>query len=170
MEVIKRSPILTSDDIKKKIERISYEILENNSEEGEIILAGIRQKGFVFAQRLEAMLRSMSDLTVILTDIQLQKRRPTSSEILMGIDSSAVNNKVVIVCDDVANTGQTLLYAMKPFLDFSPKKIQVAVLVDRRHKVYPVSADYVGLSLSTNMLEHITVEIGMGIEEGVYLS
>ena len=170
MEVIKRSPILTSDDIKKKIERISYEILENNSEEGEIILAGIRQKGFVFAQRLEAMLRSMSDLTVILTDIQLQKRRPTSSEILMGIDSSAVNNKVVVVCDDVANTGQTLLYAMKPFLDFSPKKIQVAVLVDRRHKVYPVSADYVGLSLSTNMQEHITVEIGMGIEEGVYLS
>jgi pyrimidine operon attenuation protein/uracil phosphoribosyltransferase len=170
MEVIKRSPILTSDDIKKKIERISYEILENNSEEGEIILAGIRQKGFVFAQRLEAMLRSMSDLTVILTDIQLQKRRPTSSEILMGIDSSAVNNKVVIVCDDVANTGQTLLYAMKPFLDFSPKKIQVAVLVDRRHKVYPISADYVGLSLSTNMQEHITVEIGMGIEEGIYLS
>ncbi|HYV91254.1 MAG TPA: phosphoribosyltransferase family protein [Chitinophagales bacterium] len=170
MEVINRTAILNADDIKKKIERISYEILENNSEEGEIILAGVRQKGFVFAQRLEAQLHKMSDLTVILTDIQLQKRRPTSSEILMGIDSSSVNNKVVIVCDDVANTGQTLLYAMKPFLDFSPKKIQVAVLVDRRHKSYPVSADYVGLSLSTNMQEHITVEIGMGIEEAVYLS
>jgi pyrimidine operon attenuation protein/uracil phosphoribosyltransferase len=88
----------------------------------------------------------------------------------MGIDSSTVNNKVVIVCDDVANTGRTLLYAMKPFLDFFPKKIQVAVLVDRKHKTYPVSADYVGLSLSTNMQELITVEIGSGIEDAVYLS
>ncbi|MEO5673622.1 MAG: phosphoribosyltransferase family protein [Chitinophagales bacterium] len=170
MAVITRITLLTSDDIKKKIGRICYQILENNSEEVEIILAGIRQKGFVFAQRLESQLRGMSNLSVVLTDVQLQKRRPASSEILMGIDSSSVNNKVVIVCDDVANTGQTLLYAMKPFLDFSPKKIQVAVLVDRLHKLYPVSADYVGLSLSTNLQEHITVEIGMGIEEGVYLS
>lgn len=170
MAVITRTTLLTSDDIKKKIGRICYQILENNSEEVEIILAGIRQKGFVFAQRLESQLRGMSNLSVVLTDVQLQKRRPASSEILMGIDSSSVNNKVVIVCDDVANTGQTLLYAMKPFLDFSPKKIQVAVLVDRLHKLYPVSADYVGLSLSTNLQEHITVEIGMGIEEGVYLS
>jgi len=88
----------------------------------------------------------------------------------MGLDSSLVNNRVVIVCDDVANTGQTLLYAMKPFLDFAPKKIQIAVLIDRKHKAYPISADYVGLSLSTTMAEHITVEMGKGIEEAVYLS
>jgi len=170
MDEIRRSLILSADDIAKKIERISYEILENNDEEQEIILAGIRQKGFVFAQRLESKLRTIGPVSVILTDIQLQKHRPTGSEILMGIDSSTVNNKVVIVCDDVANTGRTLLYAMKPFLDFFPKKIQVAVLVDRKHKTYPVSADYVGLSLSTTMQELITVEIGSGIEDAVYLS
>jgi len=170
MEAIKRSIILSADDLKRKIERIAYEIAEDNYEEKEIILAGVRQKGFVFAQRLEKFLQKISSVSIILTDIQIKKHKPTESEILMGIDSSAVNNKVVIVCDDVANTGQTLLYAMKPFLDFAPKKIQVAVLVDRRHKLYPVSADYVGLSLSTNMQEHITVEIGMGIEEAVYLS
>jgi pyrimidine operon attenuation protein/uracil phosphoribosyltransferase len=170
MEQIRRSLILDADDINKKIERISYEILEQNDEEQDIILAGIRTKGFVFAQRLEAKIRSIGHLSVILTDIQLQKRQPTVSEILMGIDPSTSNNKVVIVCDDVANTGKTLLYAMKPFLDFSPKKIQVAVLVDRKHKEYPVSADYVGLSLSTMMQEHITVEIGSGIEEAIYLS
>ena len=170
MEEIKRSLILDADDINKKIERISYEILEYNDDEQEIILAGIRQKGFVFAQRLEAKLQKIGHLSVILTDIQLQKHRPAGSEILMGIDPSTVNNKVVIVCDDVANTGKTLLYAMKPFLDFSPKKIQVAVLVDRKHKVYPVSADYVGLSVSTMMQELITVVIGTGIDEAVYLS
>ncbi|MBX7142203.1 MAG: phosphoribosyltransferase [Chitinophagales bacterium] len=170
MEIITRHAVLSAADIQRKIERISYEIAENNYEEAEIILAGIRQKGFVFAQRLEKFLKSISSATIILTDIQLQKHKPTASEILMGIDPSYVNNKVVIVCDDVANTGQTLLYAMKPFLDFAPKKIEVAVLVDRKHKQYPVSSDYVGLSLSTNLDEHITVEIGMGIEEAVYLS
>ena len=170
MDEIKRSLILSADDIKKKIERISYEIVENNEEEHEIILAGIRQKGFVFAQRLEQKLRQIGHLSVILTDIQLQKHRPSRAEILMGIDPSSVNNKVVIVCDDVADTGNTLLYAMKPILDFAPKKIQVAVLVDRKHKAYPVSADYVGLSLSTMMQEVIVVEIGSGIEEAVYLS
>ncbi len=170
MEAIKRSLILDQDDINRKIERISYEILEQNDGEQEIILAGIRQKGFVFAQRLESCLRQAGNFSIILTDLQLQKHNPVISEILMGIDPSSVNNKVVIVCDDVANTGKTLLYAMKPFLDFAPKRIQIAVLIDRQHKVYPVSPDFVGLSLSTNMQEHITVEIGTGMEEGVYLS
>ncbi|MBA3647954.1 MAG: phosphoribosyltransferase [Chitinophagales bacterium] len=165
-----RSLILTADDIDKKTERIGYEILENNDDEHEIILAGIRQKGFVFAQKLESKLRMFSKISIILTDIQLEKHRPSGSQILMGIDPSTANNKVVIVCDDVANTGKTLLYAMKPFLDFAPKKIQVAVLIDRKHKVYPVCADYVGLCLSTNMQEHITVEIGSGLTEAVYLS
>jgi pyrimidine operon attenuation protein/uracil phosphoribosyltransferase len=170
MDAIKRSLILDQDDINRKIERISYEILEQNDGEQEIILAGIRQKGFVFAQRLESYLRQTANFSVILTDLQLQKHNPVVSEILMGIDPSSVNNKVVIVCDDVANTGKTLLYAMKPFLDFAPKRIQIAVLIDRQHKIYPVSPDFVGLSLSTNMQEHITVEIGTGMEEAVYLS
>lgn len=170
MDAIKRSLILDQDDINRKIERISYEILEQNDGEQEIILAGIRQKGFVFAQRLESYLRQTANFSIILTDLQLQKHNPIVSEILMGIDPSSVNNKVVIVCDDVANTGKTLLYAMKPFLDFAPKRIQIAVLIDRQHKIYPVSPDFVGLSLSTNMQEHITVEIGTGMEEAVYLS
>jgi pyrimidine operon attenuation protein/uracil phosphoribosyltransferase len=170
MEALKRTVILSAEDIRRKIERIGYEIAEQNYDEQEIILIGIRQKGFVLAQRLEKFLNKISSLSVILTDVQIKKHRPTEAEILMGIDSSSVNNKVVIVCDDVANSGQTLLYAMKPLLDFAPKKIQVAVLVDRRHKLYPVSADFVGLSLSTGMQEHITVEMGMGIEEAVYLS
>src|SRR5438874_9152973 len=112
MEEIKRSLVLTADDINKKIERISYEILENNDDVNEIILTGIRQKGFLFAQQLEAKLLKFGQLSVILTDIQLQKHQPAGAEILMGIDPSSVNNKVVIVCDDVANTGKTLLYAM----------------------------------------------------------
>ncbi|MCS6991469.1 MAG: phosphoribosyltransferase family protein [Chitinophagales bacterium] len=168
--VIQRSLVLNSSDIARRIQRIAFEIMEQNYEETDLILAGIRQKGFVLAQRLEKHIMATGRFNIVLTDIQLQKRKPTQSEILMGIDPSFVNNKVIIVCDDVANTGQTLLYAMKPFLDFAPKKIQVAVLIDRRHKQFPVSADFVGLSLATTMHQHITVEIGSGIEEAVYLS
>ncbi|MFI5134951.1 MAG: phosphoribosyltransferase family protein, partial [Chitinophagales bacterium] len=103
--MIKRSVILSAEDIQHKIERISYEIAEDNYDEQEIILAGIRQKGFVFAQRLEKFLQKLTSTSVILTDIQVKKHHPTESEILMGIDPSSVNKKVVIVCDDVANTG-----------------------------------------------------------------
>ena len=170
MEEIKRSLVLSADDIRKKIERISYEILENNYEEKELILAGIYENGFAFAQKIELMLKKISSQEILLANIRFDKRHPASSKILFSIDPSAVNNKVIIVCDDVANTGKTLLYAMKPFLDFSPKKIQVAVLVDRKHKLYPVSADYVGLSVSTSLQEHITVEMGSAMEEAVYLS
>ncbi len=170
MEEIKRSLVLTSDDIKKKISRISFEIWENNYDESEIILAGIFENGFNFAHRLEQSLKRISSLNILLSNIRFDKHKPAASKILFSIDPSIVNNKVIIVCDDVANTGKTLLYAMKPFLDYAPKKIQVAVLVDRRHKTYPVSADYVGLSVSTSLQEHITVEMGSNIKEAVYLS
>lgn len=170
MTIIQRTLILNSSDIARRIQRIAFEIMEQNYDEPEIILAGIRQKGFVFAQRLEQHISATGRFKVVLSDIQLQKRKPAQSQILMGIDPSFINNKTVVVCDDVANTGQTLLYAMRPFLGFSPKKIQVAVLVDRKHKAFPVSTDFVGVSLSTTMHQHITVEIGTGIEEAVYLS
>jgi pyrimidine operon attenuation protein/uracil phosphoribosyltransferase len=72
--------------------------------------------------------------------------------------------------DDVANTGKTFFYAFKPLLEFTPKKVRVAVLVDRKHKAFPVSVDYVGLSLATTMHEHINVIIEESEKEGVYLS
>ena len=80
-----------------------------------------------------------------------------------------LNDKTVIVCDDVANTGRILSYAIKPLLSVYPKKIRVMVLVDRKHKKYPVSADFVGLSLATTMQEHITVEFDNNHQAKVYL-
>lgn len=67
--------------------------------------------------------------------------------------------------DDVANTGKTMYYALKPVMEFSPRKVQVAVLVDRQHKLFPVSSDFVGLSLNTTMQEHIRVELVKGKAE-----
>ncbi len=78
-------------------------------------------------------------------------------------------NKVIIVVDDVSNSGKTLLYALKPFLDFSPKKIQTLVLVERSHTSFPVRPDYVGLSIATTLQEHIYVEVHGEKITGAYL-
>ena len=70
-----------------------------------------------------------------------------------------LNGKVVILVDDVSNSGRTLTYALKPFLQSHPKKIQTLVLVERRHTAFPVQPDYVGLSVATTLQEHIYVEV-----------
>jgi pyrimidine operon attenuation protein/uracil phosphoribosyltransferase len=71
--------------------------------------------------------------------------------------------------DDVANSGKTLSFALKPFLEYQPKKIQTLVLVERSHKAFPVQPDYVGLSVATTIQEHIYVEVEGETVMGAYL-
>jgi pyrimidine operon attenuation protein/uracil phosphoribosyltransferase len=166
-----QNKILDAQSIRQKIVRIAFEILEDNYEENEIVIAGICQddEGYALAERITAELQRIGSLKVTLTSVNLDKQHPTSKPIELGITPSMVDGKVVILVDDVANTGRTLLYAVKPLLDMAPKKIRVAVLVDRRHKAYPVSPDYVGTSLSTTLHEHIDVVL-QSDDPGVYLS
>jgi pyrimidine operon attenuation protein/uracil phosphoribosyltransferase len=149
--------ILKTSDIEQKIKRLAYEILEDNYEEKEIVFIGIKPNGFVFANKIKKVFSSITDIKSQLFSIQLDKINPLSTEINYDFSAEEINSKVVILVDDVANSGKTLCYALKPLLQFQPKKIQVAVLVDRKHKSYPIIADYVGLSLSTTMKEQILV-------------
>jgi pyrimidine operon attenuation protein / uracil phosphoribosyltransferase len=166
-----QNKILDAQSIRQKIVRIAFEILEDNYEESEIVIAGICQddEGYALAERIASELQRIGSLQVTLTSINLDKQHPTSKPIELGITPEMVDGKVIIIVDDVANTGRTLLYAVKPLLDMAPKKIRVAVLVDRRHKAYPVSPDYVGTSLSTTLHEHINVVL-QGDDPGVFLS
>jgi len=164
----KQTLILTERDIEQKINRIAYQILEENYDEREIILIGVKENGFVFAKKVLEYLSTITDIQLQLYSIAINKDHPNKGKLDYDFDQRALQGKSVILVDDVANTGRTLGYALKPLLDFLPKKIQVAVLVDRQHKLYPVSADFVGLSLSTTLKEHITVVFGK--EEAVYLS
>jgi pyrimidine operon attenuation protein / uracil phosphoribosyltransferase len=161
--------ILDDNDIQQKIKRISYEILEDNYDEKELIFIGITDNGLNFAKRITEYLQSISKIDITLAKIHLEKEKPLSGDIEMNIEGNKLNNKVVILVDDVANSGKTLSYSMRPVLQFMPKKIQVAVLVDRKHKSFPVSPDYIGLSLSTTMKEHVSVDLQKG-KESVYLS
>jgi len=169
MALVIDNQILNKEDTYQKIKRIAFEIYENNFEEKEIVLAGVVDNGVLFAKMLKKEIILISDLRVELVEISLDKRKPTQSEILLNVESNFLNNKTVILIDDVQNTGRTFAYSLKPFLNLRIKKLQTAVLVDRDHKKFPIAADYIGYSLSTTLKEHITVELKDNEKIGVYL-
>ena len=136
--------------IQKTIKRISYQIYETNSEENELVLAGIRENGLELATRIQKELKKISDLDVVLIEIKMDKKNPRD-KISMSQSISFCENKSVVVVDDVLNTGRTLIYAVKKFLSIKLKKIQTAVLVNRNHKNFPIKGDFKGISLSTSI-------------------
>ena len=151
----------------KKLRRMALEILEQNPEEKMIVLAGIRESGSVVARCMEKLLKEIANIQIELITISLDKRAPMEVKLSHEPD---LNDKVIIIVDDVANSGRTMLYALKPFLNFRPKKIQTLVLVGRSHNSFPITTDYVGLSIATTLQEHIYVEVKGEEILGAYLA
>ena len=148
---------LTAKQIQQKTKRIAYQILESNSKEKEIILAGIATNGFLFAKEIEKELTKISDLQITMCKVIIDKKKPLNP-IKTSITSDDYKNKSFVLVDDVLNSGATLIYGIKHFLEVSLKRFKTAVLVNRNHKKYPVKADFKGISLSTTLQEHVTVE------------
>lgn len=161
--------ILTPLQTRQKIRRIAFEIYEQNFEESKIILAGVAGEGYEFARILTDELRSISPLDVKLVELRFDKTVHQQSEIFFDDESVSLENQVAIIVDDVLNTGRTLAFALEPFLRVRMKKLQIAVIVDREHHLFPVSANYVGYSLSTTISERVEVILSRANEEGVYL-
>ncbi len=153
------SIILTNEQINHKIKRISYQILEVNASEKELIIAGIASNGFVFAKKLKNALTNISTLDVKLCEVIIDKKNPRN-KITTSLSIDEYKNKSLVLVDDVLNSGTTLIYGIKHFLEVPLKRFKTAVLVNRNHKKYPVKADYKGISLSTTLQDNITVEFG----------
>ncbi len=153
--------LLSNTQIAQKINRLAIEILEHNYTEKSIVLAGINNNGLGFAKLIKRAINKISNVEIILANISLNPAKPTKDDVSIDLADSDLKNKVVIVVDDVANTGRTIFYAFKPFLDILTKKVEVAVLVDRKHKSYPIKVDYVGLSLATTLKDNIKVNLGL---------
>jgi pyrimidine operon attenuation protein/uracil phosphoribosyltransferase len=160
--------ILSSHQTSQKIRRIAFEIYEKNFEETGVIIAGIAGEGYAFAGRLAAELSEISPLKIELVELRFDKHLHYQSPINFDKELDIVD-KVIILADDVLNTGRTLAFALEPFLKVSMKKVQVAVIVDRSHHLFPIHADYVGYKLSTTLTEHVEVVLSNKEEEGVYL-
>ncbi|MBA2250396.1 MAG: phosphoribosyltransferase [Chitinophagaceae bacterium] len=158
--------ILSKETAAKKLNRMAYEIVERNARETELIIAGIKANGIVIANKIAALLKPIFPGKISVIEISLDKKNPFDINIH---PQAELNDKIVIIVDDVANTGKTLLYALKPFLLAYPKKIQTLVLVERTHKLFPVKSDYVGLSIGTALQEQIIVEVDKAEVTGAYI-
>ena len=162
-----RNYFLSADAASRKLHRMAYEIAEQlDDDDTELILAGIRDNGVILANIISAHLAGLFHGQIKVIELSLNKRDPGEIEISEPLN---YDNSVVIVIDDVTNTGKTLLYALKPFLEFHPKRIHTLTLVERSHKLFPVNIDFVGISLATTLQEHIFVEVQDGQVTGAYL-
>ena len=149
--------ILTEKQVLQKIRRIAFEIYENNFSEKQIWVAGILDQGYVFATLLASEIELISPIKVNLIKVGINKQDPENSGVVLDIGDQELANKCLVLADDVLNTGKTLIYSLKSFLHQGLKKIETAVLVNRKHSLFPVSATYTGYELSTTITDHVQV-------------
>jgi pyrimidine operon attenuation protein/uracil phosphoribosyltransferase len=151
------SLILDSHQVHQKLERIALEILERTSEHDHVLLAGIQSSGFAVARLIARYLKSFSQKDLTVYSVQLDKTQPLNHPVVTNISSEILPKATLIIIDDVQNSGRTLSYALMYFLQFPVYSVQTCVLIDRRHNKFPVKPDYIGLSLSTTLQEHVEV-------------
>ena len=167
--MITKSKILNINEINQKLKRLAWQVYEKNLAEKEIIVVGISERGLILAKELADHIHKISNIKTNISHLELDKDNPYNKEVSFNLKEKEYTNKVVILVDDVLNSGKTLMFATKHFLTTRLISLSVLVLVDRNHNRYPIKADYVGLSLATTLQEYINVEL-KGADKGVYLS
>jgi pyrimidine operon attenuation protein/uracil phosphoribosyltransferase len=167
MELVQiKNCVLDQEAINRKMRRMALEIAEQNSGEPDLVIAGIQGNGAVVARYLVRELEGIGGFNIHSLLIRINKKDPLDVSLEEHAD---LENKTIILVDDVADSGRTMLYALKPFLSAHPRKIQTLVLVERSHKLFPVQTDYTGLSITTTLQEHITVETDGDTITGAWL-
>ena len=151
------SLILDNDSVSKKLDRITHQIIEENFNEKELFLVGISKKGFKLAEKISQLISSINpSIQVNLIELFVNKNEPLEHPIALK-PNTILKNKKIILIDDVLNSGKTLIHAASFVLNQNISKMNTIVLVDRRHRLFPIKADWVGLTLSTTLQEHIRV-------------
>lgn len=148
--------ILNKTEIAHKIKRMAYQIYEANVTEDVVIIAGIKENGYILAKKLKTMVEKISPIQVLLCEVKIDKKNPRA-QITTSIPTEKYQDHSLVLVDDVLHSGTTLIYGVKHFLEVPLKQFKTAVLVDRNHKKYPVKADYKGISLSTSISENVIV-------------
>jgi pyrimidine operon attenuation protein/uracil phosphoribosyltransferase len=161
-----KSTIMDSDQIRRAIKRISHEITERNRGLNGVVVVGIRRRGVYLAERIVKYLESIEDTRVPVGALDIALYRDdfqvTSSAPIVGTTEikEDINDKIIILVDDVLYTGRTVRAALDELIDFGrPRQIQLAVLVDRGHREFPIKADYVGKNVPTSETELVEVRL-----------
>lgn len=158
--------ILSAEAANKKLHRMALQVVEQNYNAGQLILIGIKKNGIVIAEKIRQYLKDVFSGEVVVLELGMDKKKPGAITLSETMD---FNGKTILLIDDVANSGRTMLYALKPLLEQLPQKIQTLALVERTHKTFPVEVDYIGLSVSTTTDEHIYVEVANGEVTGAWM-
>ena len=153
---MKKKIILNEDQINQKISRIAHQIMECNIGEKEIIIAGIEKNGYIIATKLKERIAYISNIKITTCSVKINKEN-LLDKVTTSVDKNYYLNKSLVLVDDVLNSGGTLIYAVKHFLNTEVKQFKTAVLINRNHKKYPVKADFKGISLSTTTVNHVKV-------------
>lgn len=161
-----KAKLLDKDTLERTIMRIAHEILEKNKGTQDLCLVGIRNRGVYLAYRLVDCIKKIEnqavpvgvlDITLYRDDLTLIAAQPVVHKTEIDFD---INDKNVVLVDDVLYTGRTIRAALDALIDFGrPKSIQLAVMVDRGHRELPVRADYVGKNIPTAKTETVEVRL-----------
>lgn len=162
-----KNQILSKEVAERKMQRMALEIAEQlYSETDPLIIIGIAGSGMVIAEKLYHLLKPLLQIPIQIISCKMDKKNTDFVSYSEEID---FDNKHVLLVDDVTNSGKTLLYAIKPLLDYHPTSIRTMSLVERMHKSFPVKIDYIGLSIATTLQDHIQVEVENGTVMGAYI-
>ncbi len=159
--------ILDHKDIVLKLDRIAWQIAEEYHKEKEIVVLGIQERGSAIAKLIFDKLSDICSAKISLSHLHLNKDQALESEISIQ-PAVKLDSKAVVIVDDVLNSGITLAASFKRVIEGRPSKVKVAVLANRDHKAFPIHPDFVGISLATTVMEHISLVSEKG-EMAVYL-
>ena len=159
--------ILDAQQVNRKLQRMALQIFEKNAGEN-VVLVGVAQAGIAIAESIAGYLTEFGASQPQVFQVSLNKVNPLDGSIQSSAQMDDVRHKILVLIDDVQNSGKTLMHAIHHFIPMEPASIQTAVLVNRGHSKFPVHTDFVGLSLSTTLQEHVSVEVNNDQTE-VYL-
>lgn len=166
MQIREKTQIMTEEDIRRALVRISHEIVERNKGVKDLVIIGVARRGDHLARRIARIIEEIEnvkvpvgtmDITLYRDDLDLFDRKPTASKTDIPFE---IDDKRVILVDDVLHKGRSVRAALDGLMDFGrPASIQLAVLVDRGHRELPIAADYVGKNIPTSRKEWIDVAL-----------
>lgn len=153
------TPVLQHSQIEARITRMAWQLFEEYQDQEEVVIAGIADSGYQLARLIHAQYQALADVQAHLVQMQLHKKEPLANEVHLSPADFSLDQKNVVLVDDVLHSGKTLIYGVKYLLRYNLRSLTTAVLVDRNHKRYPVKVDFKGLSLSTSLQDHVSVNI-----------
>lgn len=161
-----KTTVLSAQDIKRTLYRLSHEIIERNPDINSLVLLGIQTRGAFLAKRIQSIIKEIEskelplgilDITLYRDDLTDIGPSPLVKETKIDFD---INSKKVILIDDVLFTGRTIRAALSEIMDFGrPKKVELLVLVDRGHRELPIRADFVGKNVPTSADEKVEIKV-----------